>query len=224
MSNAPFCPTGYGTVTSNICYRLLKEGFNVTTVNYWGHEGRVLTLNGLSQYPKAFGTFGDDAARFAIEDFKPHVFLTFFDVWVGHGWIDRLHPRWIPYMPVDHDPAPEGVVNLVRNAYRVVAMSLYAQEKLKQQAVETVYIPHGVDTKVYHPLTDKDEARTLVDQLSRKDKFQPRDQTPTFDKNCFVIGTNAMNKGPRKDYPRMALAIKHFLDQNPDAWNMGNRS
>jgi len=217
MSNAPFAPTGYGTVTKNVVYRLLKQGFNIRTVNYYGTEGGVLTLNGLMQYPKAFDQYGKDAAELAIADFNPQVFVTLFDCWVGSGWLDTLHPKWVAYTPVDHFPLMPPVTNIVKRAYRVVAMSRYAESQFKQHGIECDYIPHGVNTRVFKPMEDKGEAKDWVNQISKADQFSKHKILSKIDKDSFVVGINAANKGPRKDISRMLLVCKLFLEQNPDA-------
>lgn len=218
MSNAPFCPSGYGTVTNNVVYRLLAQGYNIRTINYYGTEGRVLTLNGLWQYPKAFDAFGADAAQFAIAHFQPHIFITLFDNWVGNTWLDGLHPRWVSYSPVDTNPATPPVVNMSRRAYRCIAMSRYGQRMLKQAGVESTLIPHGVDTKVYYPLPERAKLRKWLSGFASEDQFAHRymDRLPITE-DSFIVGMNAANKGDRKDFSHNLKAFRHFLDQNPDA-------
>lgn len=217
MSNAPFVPTGYGTVTKNVCYRLLQRGYNVATINFYGHEGVVLELNGLKQYPKAFDLLGKDAAELAIADFNPDVFITLFDCWVGHEWLDRLHSCWCPYTPVDHYPIPPPVERIARKAYAVISMSKYGETQLNNVGISNVYIPHGVDTKTFYPMEDKTTCKTWTGMLSRQDKFSKHVGAKDFGADSFVVGVNAANKGPRKDFPRMMTAFKLFLEQNPDA-------
>lgn len=217
MSNAPFGPTGYGTVTKNVCYRLLKVGYNVATLNYWGHSGRVLTLDGLKQYPNAFEMYGQDAAKFGVYDFKPHVFITLFDCWIGRGWLPNVHPRWCVYTPVDHYPLMTPTFNVVRHAYRIIAMCQYAQDQFKQAGLESTLIPHGVESEVFKPLPDKAACKQWVGELSRRDDFVEQHGAATFDEDCFVVGVNAANKGDRKNFHGMMRAFKIFLEQNPDA-------
>jgi len=201
MSNSPLVPTGYGVVTKNVVFRLKKSGFDVDVVAYWGQEGSAIQIEGVTIYPKLFDIYGRDAARLVLSHVKPDVFITLFDVWVGVDWLPRLHPRWLAYTPVDHDPIPNAIYEALKYAFKPIAMSRFGFEKMKEAGLDAEYIPHGVDVKLFTP-GDKAEAR-------RKNLHRFED--------AFIVGINAANKGYRKDFPRMFAAFKMFLDQNPDA-------
>lgn len=221
MSNAPFAPTGYGTVTNNVCYRLLKQGFKVATVNYWGHEGTTLHLNGLRQYPRGFENQGQDALRFAIDDYKPHVVVPLFDIWVTRPWaegkgIGGMHPRTCIYSPVDHEPLMPANIDVLRNAYRVVAMSEFAKRMYEEADIDCTLIPHGVDTQVFKP-ENKQNCKLFADELSRADAYSMMPEGADTLQDKFIVGVNAANKGDRKDFQRIMKAFKIFLENNPDA-------
>jgi glycosyltransferase involved in cell wall biosynthesis len=102
-------------------------------------------------------------------------------------------------------------------AYRIVAMSKFGAELLRNNGFECVYIPHGVDTHVYKPVSEVDqktnrewiEKNTAPINLKLPVKIEPDD---------FVAFINAANTCPyRKAYPRAFLALQIFLEQNPDA-------
>ena len=220
-SNATFAPTGYGTVTNNIVYRLLKQGVNVRVAANYGLEGAALGFNDLIQYPRLWGEFGEDALKLIIDNWKPTVLVTLYDIWVGArsnnlgaDWFSKLHPRWIPWIPVDHLPIPDAVADQARKAYKPVAMSQFGKKELENIGLKPHYIPHGVETDVFKP-EDKTLAKQWLDKHSFP--FDTRNQAK-FDENSFIVGLNAANKDPfRKDYARMFSAFQIFLEQNPDA-------
>jgi len=220
-SNAPFTPTGYGVGTKGVVYPLNRL-YDVRCIGYWGLQGAALGFNGLIVYPKLFGRFGEDAAVLVVKNWRPDVMVTLFDVWISQsasqlgepGWLGRIHPRWIPVVPVDHDPVPPNVVESVRPAYKVVAMSQFGRRQLQMKGVESTYIPHGVDTGVFKPTADRAGDIAFLERSS-----MPFSEDPLpWDEDCFVLGMNAANKDQqRKGFSRMFEAAGIFLENNPDA-------
>jgi len=222
-SNAPHAPTGYGQVTSNVCYRLLRKGYNVRVISNYGLEGASLGFNELIVYPKLFAPFGEDAVQLVCQNWRPDVLVTLYDVWIGansdalklKNWMAALHNRWVAYAPVDHYPIPDPVADQARLAYKVVAMSKFAQREYTRSRIKSTFIPHGVDTKVFRPLKKKDENKKWLEKHSASCNMK---KPAKIDEDSFVVGINAANKDPfRKDFGRMFTAFQIFLDNNPDA-------
>ena len=200
FSNSPTAPTGYGVVTKNIVFPLHQRGYKISVVAFWGCEGAAMQVQGVTIYPRRFDLYGKDAAQIVLDNLKPDIFITLFDVWVGAEWLPKLHPRWVAWVPVDHQPIPQPVYDVLRYVYKPVAMSKFGFDEMMKADLRPRYIPHGVDTKVFHPI----------------DKRQCREKLG-FKEDQFIVGINAANKGTRKDFARMFLAFKKFLDDNPDA-------
>jgi len=214
--------TGYGVGSAGVVYPL-NQYYDVRCLGYWGAEGVALGYNGLIVYPKLFGLFGEDAAELIIKNWRPDVLVTLFDVWIneseglmgGRGWLGKMHPRWIPIVPVDHDPIPYPIAESVSSAYRVVAMSQFGHQQFSRAGIDSIYIPHGVDTNVFKPTQDKSADRKHMVNLSTP--FLDEGAAP-WDDDCFVLMMNAANKDPRrKGFDRMFTAAQIFLEQNPDA-------
>ena len=221
-SNAPWAGTGYGVGTKGVVYPL-NEHYDTRALCYYGLEGAALGFNGLICFPRLFDPYGIDAAQLITKYWKPNIMVTLFDIWIGdsplaggqRNWFTKIHPNWVPYFPVDHDPIPPPVINQARLAYQCVAMSQFGRRQLEMEGIPAEYIPHGVDTKVYKPTEDKIlETKRL---LEISETLQANKSAP-WTEGCFVIGKVAANKDTeRKGYDRDFAALQIFLDQNPDA-------
>lgn len=241
-SNAPFAPTGYGTVSSNVCYPLLYEGFDVRVAANYGLESATLGFRNfereqrytaatgkqpvntsLSIYPRLWTEWIDEVLDMVIKAWKPDVFVTLYDIWVGGlpskvtgkpNWFHDLHPRWVAWFPVDTDPIGKPILDKARLAYKRVAMSRFGQDQLKKNGLDSTLIPHGVETSVFKPLDRK------ASRVWRQSHTAPLclEAPAKIEEGSFVVGINASNKDPyRKDFERMTKAFKIFLEQNPDA-------
>jgi len=221
-ANAHFVGTGYGVGTAGVIFDLLKH-YHVRNLAFYGLEGKALGFNELITYPKRFCPFGSDAAKLLCSRWNPDVLVTLFDIWVdesgsrvgGPGWLSGMHPRWVPIIPVDHDPIPPPVLAPARKAYKPVAMSRFGQRQLELNGVNSTYIPHGVDTSLFTPSLDKVDAGKHLHDISvplvqRKEEPWPED--------VFIIGKVAANKDTkRKGFDVDAQALRIFFDNNPDA-------
>jgi glycosyltransferase involved in cell wall biosynthesis len=222
-SNSPFVFTGYGVGTKGVVYPLNKF-YDIRCLSVYGLEGAALSFNNLIIYPKLFDQFGIDAAQLIVANWKPDVMVTLFDLWIGdspllegqRNWFTKIHPKHIAYFPVDHEPAPDPVVNQAKRAYRAVTMSQFGQRMMDRARVRTTMIPHGVDTNTFTPPLDKEKNRKwLVEHSSPL--FEGKDDP--WPEGCFVIGANAMNKDQikRKGWDKEFDGIRLFLEANPDA-------
>lgn len=121
---------------------------------------------------------------------------------IGNSWFPQMPYPSLCYSPMDHINYPEELLNLTRKYDYVFALCKFQLEELKKNGITSTLVPHGVDTKVYHPIPGK-EARKMT-------KF-PLDK--------FVIGRVAANsdKEDRKMHSRCFVAIRLFLENNPDA-------
>jgi len=221
-SNAPFVGTGYGVGTKHVVYPLNKH-YDVACLAFYGLEGAAINMNGLKVFPKAFDQFGIDAAELICRNWKPDIMVTLFDVWIGDSplyrgekdWFAKLHPRWVPIIPIDHDPIPVPILNQAKQAYHCVAMSKFGLKQLQLNGVNASYIPHGVDTKTYVPVDSREEQRRwLIDKISVPLTPEPAE----WSVDDFIIGKVASNKDTlRKGFDRELVALKIFFEQNPDA-------
>ncbi len=199
-SNSPFCSTGYGMQTSVAAKRLKAMGHDVAIFAFYGLEGSKVDWGDIPIYPNNVRDYGIEHAPMFYDDWKADIYLTLVDVWV----LRRLDPtmKWVPWMPVDHNPVPPLVVEALKKSLGLVkpiAMSKFGQEELAQNGIESYYIPHTVNTTLFSP--NEEAYKTGRERYGWKDKF--------------VIGTVATNHVERKNWNASMKAVAKFSDRHP---------
>lgn len=124
------------------------------------------------------------------------------DVWVldPRIWSEFNVASWVP---VDHAPAPDPVVGFFQNSGAVpIAMSRFGEQMLRDAGLDPLYVPHGVDTKVYEPVK-RAKARKAVG----------------FPRDAFLVGMVAANKGnpSRKCFAEAFEAFRAFHAKHKEA-------
>lgn len=195
-------------ILNGIQGRYLTEGWRrlgheVAYFAFWGLQGAKINAEGFQVYPPHRYTWGEDIVRAHMEHFRADACITLWDIWVvNDDYAEQAYP-WICWTPVDQYPAPPLVIERAKQAYQVLVYSRFGQEAMREQGVETVYIPHAVDCQVYKPM-DKLECRRRLG----------------FADDAFVIGMVAANKGHspcRKAFPEALLAFQEFRRRHSDA-------
>lgn len=149
-------------------------------------------------YPSGDNPFGEDVAVRHYLDFKADMLITIKEPWVFEH-IHKIAINFVPMAIVDHSPVSAMITSRLHTAFKVIAISHHAQGQLKNNNIESTYIPHGVRTDIYRPLEHKKECRKMF----------------FLDPDEFVVGIVAMNR-TRKMIPRMLQGYKRFLELNPD--------
>lgn len=198
-SNAPWATSGYGVQSKHLLPRLQALGHQVAIHAWYGLQGGMLNLGEMPIYPMGFDTYGNDIAEAHYRHFKADMIISLIDVWVLRDF-GHKKMRWIPYMPIDHDPIPEAVTLAIEGAYRVVSYAHFGERLLNAKGVANTCIPHGVETKIYTP----------------GDRHQARERMQ-FGEDDFVIGMVAANKGfpSRKAFPENLQAVALFKARHP---------
>jgi glycosyltransferase involved in cell wall biosynthesis len=202
--------TGYGLVSRNICFRLADLGYDVvniggrgTTVVYGekivfvSPKGkRVLSL-------PAWGFTGDkNTIEYYIQRYKLDVIISLFDAFaLGFG---KPSKPWAAYIPIDA-PLTKKWYNYLTNPDVIVAMSNFGKNELLKFFPPFMidYIPHGVDTTVFKPVSKRGKA-----------KFRKLFNIP---EDKFVALFVGANMGERKCIPQLMIAFKRFLEKHPDS-------
>ncbi len=162
---------------------------------------------GLPMFPGLGGNFGTEflplhAANWGGGDPSNVLTVTLMDVWVlPPVLVEQLAGRLVCWTPVDHDPAPPGVLNFLREGGAVpLAMSRFGQEALSEFAA--LYCPHAVDTTTYLPQPQE----------------MAREETGV-DKDAFLVGWVAANKGrpSRKGFQYGLEAFKKLRERHENA-------
>lgn len=199
QSVSPFAPSGYGTMTSVWVPYLRKMGHEVAIFAYFGVMGSKLEWGDVTMYPNNSHDYGLDNHWMWYEDFKPDILISLTDTWVLRGLDPRV--KWVPWTPIDHDPAPPRVLESLRQIpfVKAIAMSKFGQAELTKHGIPSYYIPLSVNTNHFSPREDlRQQSRKIA---GWEDKF--------------VIGTVAVNC-PRKNWHTSLQAIQKFATKHDD--------
>jgi len=185
-------------------------GNNVAIFNNYGLEGANTEWNGLPIYQRGADLYSNDvvpAHMFNWTERNPkqnHILITLYDTWVFKGprWADWNVASWVP---IDHLPAPPLVANWCRQPFVTpLAKSQYGQAMLENVGIESIYIPHAIES-VFKPMK-RHKGTTGRDYIGvAEDKF--------------VVGMNAANKGVspnRKAFGENILAFSMFAQMHDD--------
>lgn len=179
-------------------------GHDVAYLAAFGHHGSMTEHKGIPVYPGGLDGFGNDVIGNAARDFRADIVLTLKDLWVyrPHEWGQGI--RWVPLVPVDHDPIPEGIVHLIRqHCYHPIAYSKFGEAQLYNVGFAPSYAPHTFDPAVMFPM-DKAEAR----------------KTFGLPDDIFAVGMVAVNRGgvpSRKAWPQNLDGFARFAQRHPKA-------
>jgi len=206
FSNAPWSQTGYGMQTAQAWWRIQKLGHKVAAIacNY-GHEGMPIGFGCNNEetviWGRGFNAHGVDIIGAHAANSKADIVITLYDTWVFNPSVMQQF-KWCPWLPVDHDPCPPAVKQVLQAAYRPIAFSKFGEEKLREAGLDPLYVPHGIETAIFKP-GDKAKAR---ESLGLKDTE-------------FLAVMVAANKGApsRKSFGEVFKAWKMFLNDHPDA-------
>ena len=199
-SNSPFVTTGYGMQTQAACRNLRVMGHDVAIFAFYGLQGSKVDWGDIPVYPNNPQDWGLKHAPVFYKDYNADILLTLVDVWVLGG----INPgmKWVPWMPIDHDPAPPLVIDVLKKSnglVKPIAMSKYGQAQLKKSGIESYYIPHSINTEMFAP--SEEWRRVGRERYKWEDKF--------------VIGTVGTNHVERKNWTASMKAVKIFSAMHP---------
>jgi glycosyltransferase involved in cell wall biosynthesis len=216
-SNSPGMPTGYGNQAKLLLERMVRAGLEVAALSNYGLEGTRSTLpiggKQIPHYPKGLDLYSRDAIPAHVTHFKQqhpelkHMLFTLYDVWIYNSL--EYQDEIVSWVPIDHITAPPAVLDfLKRPNVTPVTMAPHGQRMLEQHDIESVYIPHGIDTKTYYP-----------DLMYKGVHMRDYMQVP---EGGFLVGMVAANKANgqihRKAYAENLLAFAMHLKKYPDSY------
>ena len=216
VSNSPNTPTGYGVQVGQLVEMLKKHGVQVAVLSNYGTEGHIgshRTKHGdVPIYPKGLKPYSDDVIQLWHEDHRshypdlPHAIFTLYDVWVYNDL--EFDDPIISWVPLDHITIPPLVKKFLKRPNVIpVAMSPFGKEQMRVNEIESTYIPHTVNTKVF--------------QRTEKFRGVPTREFMEIDSEKFLVGMVLANKANgmihRKAYAEQLLAFGIFHKQHPDS-------
>jgi glycosyltransferase involved in cell wall biosynthesis len=208
-SNAPWAGTGYGQQTDIFTELLTANGHDVAILANYGLNGAPRGWKGMPVYPGGYDMWANDVlslhSRHHFNE-SNGLILTLCDVWVIKNPALKQMPM-ASWVPIDHTPIPPKVAQFFAeyNSHPI-AMSKFGLAELQNLGFDASYVPHGIDTDVFRPVTE------IGGRSVREVLGLPAD--------AFVVGMNAANKGSqkiRKSFPQVFLAFAMFQRKRPDA-------
>ena len=146
--------------------------------------------------------FGSDAIISHAIDFKANAIFTMQDIHLLNPQHLQQTRVFIPYLPLDKDPAPPEVLQRLQYAYKIITFSEFGYRTLLKSGFTSTLILEGTDTEIFKPMDKID---------CRKQLNMPKDP--------FIFGMVAANKEnpPRKGFQEVLEAFAKFAAKHDEA-------
>lgn len=174
-SNAFWCNSGYGVQGGHLLPRLatlpeINGRENIAMFAWYGLHGGVHNVDGFLVYPGGADPYGNDVLEAHAKDFQASVIITLIDAWVLRDTAKKLAPAlWLPWLPIDHEPAPQAVVDALAGAHMPLSFSKHGVDQLAKVGITSRYMPMGVDPNIYGVITDRDRVAQFRRELAGDD-------------------------------------------------------
>ena len=219
-TNNPNSPTGYGVQAEFLVRYMKRHSMNVGVLSNYGLEGAIgehrTEFGVVPVFPKGVAPYSQDVLtvwhefhRQSAPDLK-HAIMTLYDVWVYNGWKDEVPV--IAWVPLDHVTLPPGVAQFLRREnVTPVAMAPHGKRQLDNADINSVYIPHAVNTKVFQK----------TPKIMGPDGMMPTRELLGVSDDTFLVAMVAANKANgiihRKAYDVNFMAFSAHLQAHPDS-------
>ena len=215
-SNSPGMPTGYGNQGKQLGERMIRSGLEFAALSNYGLEGKKDTIElagkKVLHFPKGLHPYSADVMPVWTQEFAAMhpdlktVLFTLYDVWVYNDM--KYDGPIVSWVPLDHITPPPAVIEfLKRKNVTPVTMSPHGQQQLESVGIQSTYIPHGIDTKLYKPTP-------LMNGISTREYMGVPEDT-------FLVGMVAANKANgqihRKAFAENLLAFATFHKKYPNS-------
>jgi FkbM family methyltransferase len=217
VSNGRLWPSGYGNQTNLFVPRLKQAGLDPVLFAFTDTNGApVYDADGILCLPRKHDPYGSDIVAAHMDWTKADFSFGLFDLHAASpaGYALHPHAQWVP---VDAAPLRPDLKTALTTAARwVIAMSRFGEQVLRDAGFDPLYVPHGIDGKVYRPV-DHAEARQRVQKTIDQD-YPTLGQRYHIEDKFFVL-MNAANIGNpgRKGFYEGLMAFKTFHATHPDS-------
>ncbi len=196
--------------------RLKRAGYNLTMFALTDNFGEpVLDRDGIVTVGRRWDSYGNDVYPSHMEFFRPD-----FSLGLGNGWVmeaksyeDYPHAQW---EAVDSFPLRPGEYEFLRFCRWTIAMSRFGEQVMRGAGLDPLYVPHGIDGKVFHP-ADRSAARARLQ--ARIDAHEQARGFPVSLGDKFLIAMNGANATmpARKGWYEALAAFKAFHARHPES-------
>lgn len=162
MSNSPNIPTGYAKVTREVCSRLQNmPEFEVVVIGE-NYVGNPVQFQNYILHGKKPNETEIALTQRVLKETKADVLITLEDSFTlanqNYHQV-KFNVPWINYIPLDGNYVPSTGNWILRNSDKIVAMSKYTQQALKNEGFDSKLIIHGVDLYDFRPSTESEKAQ-----------------------------------------------------------------
>jgi glycosyltransferase involved in cell wall biosynthesis len=166
MSDHIDCPSGFGVQHGYVARGLAKTGlWDVHSIGFWDKRAAAHAAPGLTRYPGGHWPPNDpELWRVLRPIIKPDILVTLGDLWM-YEYLLKDPPKdlaWFHWLPVDGAPYPVSWHPWLTRLEHLVLMSKFGTQLFEghlPQPVRVHYVPHGVDTRIFRPLSDRRRLR-----------------------------------------------------------------
>lgn len=204
-SNTPWGVSGYSTQAQLLLRMLQEMGHEVQLYAWYGFQGQVTQINGITVWPQLHHQYGGDADYIAGQA-KVDLVLSLQDIWplpegMGDG-IRKAGAKWLAYFPIDGTPVPPKVAERAQEADVRVVYSQFALDEMKFAGLDAAYAPHMIDLDLFTP----------GDKLAVRRRLG-------IPENAYLVLMVATNRGlpGRKSLAESMEAFGRFRQRHPEA-------
>lgn len=180
---------------------------NIGIFAWYGLQGGIHNVDGFRIYPAGADAYGNDIIQAHTKDFAANVVISLIDVWVMQETAKKVAPAfWLPWLPIDHDPVPQRVLDCLKDAHLPLTYSKWGHAMLTGAGVANHYIPHGVEPSVFRVHDDSQQVANF--------------RRAIFGEECTHLSVMvAANKGypDRKAFQVQVRAWAAFAKDKPGA-------
>jgi len=194
--------TGYGKVTREFMKRIQYPEQKIVITTGGINSGPFIEWGGVKHYPgqtveRQKGDLFIGNLRQLMHETGSDTCVLHNDAWAFRETIKEVAQEFVSvtYSPIDGGHISPEEHEAISVATERAAMCKYVEKELAKDGLSSVYIPHGVDTKVYKSM--------------KRDDIRDSLQIP---KDEFVIGFVGTNISKRKGQAEMMMAFKKILD------------
>ncbi len=156
-SVAPWLGSAYANNGRNIALGLRDKGYEVLYLACYGFEGgpiEVKGMEGIQVFGARQGTMGVELVGNLIYNLEIDHVIQHFDTWQLGDFLPKsgLGPLVTCYAPIESETVPKATL-LASGECFIVAPTEVAQRGWQKYGVPAVWIPHGVDTGTFSPIS-----------------------------------------------------------------------
>jgi glycosyltransferase involved in cell wall biosynthesis len=154
-SNAIWSNSGYGIQGRSLLPRLagletVGGRSNIAQFAWYGLQGGNHNVEGFTIFPAGVDPYGNDIIQSHARAFNANVVISLIDAWVMQNTGKKVAPAlWLPWLPIDHTPVPERVLESIADAYLPLTYAKWGKQMLDACGVKNYYIPHGIEPNIY---------------------------------------------------------------------------